>query len=108
MPTGYAVALQEHFHDKLNQKWRLLTICHEGVLTHAWMQDGQGTPIANSGLVASGLSVTRLSGLAFGATSLMSPDLLSQALSQRLKLAVQSSEEENGNLATTYANAFTA
>ncbi|MHC5306473.1 type VI secretion system Vgr family protein [Bartonella sp. LJL80] len=106
--TGHAVDLQEHPDKKLNQNWRLLTIRHEGVQPQAWMEDGQGAPMADTGLVAPGLPGTELSGLAFGTTSSMSPNLLKQALSRRMNLAVQSSEGEDAKLATTYANAFTA
>ncbi len=106
--TGHAINLEEHPDDKLNQNWRLLTIRHEGVQPQAWMEDGQGAPIADTGLVAPGLPGTELSGLAFGTTSSMSPNLLKQALSRRMNLAVQNSNGDDAQLATTYANAFTA
>ncbi|MCT6835867.1 hypothetical protein [Bartonella apis] len=106
--TGHAINLEEHPDDKLNQNWRLLTIRHEGVQPRAWMEDGQGAPIADTGLVAPGLPGAELSGLAFGTTSSMSPNLLKQALSRRMNLTVQNSNGDDAQLATTYANAFTA
>ena len=105
--TGHGVTLEEHPDNKLNQKWRLLTIRHEGVQPQAWEEDGQGAPLADTGLVAPGLAATTLSGLSFGITSSASPNLLTQALSRRMNLALQTSKEDNASLATLYANAFT-
>lgn len=105
--TGHGITLEEHPDNKINQKWRLLTIRHEGVQPQAWEEDGQGVPLADTGLVAPGLAATTLSGLSFGITSSASPNLLTQALSRRMNLALKTSGEDNASLATLYANAFT-
>ncbi|UXN04804.1 type VI secretion system Vgr family protein [Bartonella sp. HY406] len=103
--TGHAITLFEHPDDRLNQKWRLLTIRHEGVQPQAWGEDAQGIGMADTGIVAPGLHGTTLSGLSFGTTSSHSPNLLTQSLNRRMGLAVAGNNNASDN-ATVYANAF--
>ncbi|UXM96359.1 type VI secretion system tip protein VgrG [Bartonella sp. HY329] len=103
--TGHAITLFEHPDDRLNQKWRLLTIRHEGVQPQAWGEDAQGIGMADTGIVAPGLHGTTLSGLSFGTTSSQSPNLLTQSLNRRMGLAIASNNNGADN-ATVYANAF--
>ncbi|UXN04820.1 type VI secretion system tip protein VgrG [Bartonella sp. HY406] len=103
--TGHAITLFEHPDDRLNQKWRLLTIRHEGVQPQAWGEDAQGTGMADTGIVAPGLHGTTLSGLSFGTTSSQSPNLLTQSLNRRMGLAIAGNNNASDN-ATVYANAF--
>ncbi|UXN07874.1 type VI secretion system tip protein VgrG [Bartonella sp. HY761] len=103
--TGHAITLFEHPDDRLNQKWRLLTIRHEGVQPQAWGEDAQGIGMADTGIVAPGLHGTTLSGLSFGTTSSHSPNLLAQSLNRRMNLALQGNSSASDN-ATVYANAF--
>ncbi|UXN07857.1 type VI secretion system tip protein VgrG (plasmid) [Bartonella sp. HY761] len=103
--TGHAITLFEHPDDRLNQKWRLLTIRHEGVQPQAWGEDAQGIGMADTGIVAPGLHGTTLSGLSFGTTSSHSPNLLTQSLNRRMGLAIAGNNNASDN-ATVYANAF--
>ncbi|WP_315973226.1 type VI secretion system Vgr family protein [Bartonella sp. HY328] len=103
--TGHAITLFEHPDDRLNQKWRLLTIRHEGVQPQAWGEDAQGIGMADTGIVAPGLHGTTLSGLSFGTTSSQSPNLLTQSLNRRMGLAIAGNNNGSDN-ATVYANAF--
>ncbi|WP_315973225.1 MULTISPECIES: type VI secretion system tip protein TssI/VgrG [unclassified Bartonella] len=103
--TGHGITLFEHPDDRLNQKWRLLTIRHEGVQPQAWGEDAQGASMADTGIVAPGLHGTMLSGLSFGTTSSHSPNLLTQSLNRRMGLAIAGNNNGSDN-ATVYANAF--
>ncbi|WP_210276108.1 type VI secretion system tip protein TssI/VgrG [Bartonella sp. HY038] len=106
--TGHAVTITEHPDNKLNQKWRLLSIRHEGVQPQALSEDAQGITSAATSVVTPGLLGAEHSGLAFSMTNSKSPNLLNQALNPCKNLVFQSAVNQDVTLATLYANAFTA
>lgn len=111
--TGHSFTLNGHPDKKLNRKWRVLTVRHEGVQPQVLSEDAQGTPLTDTGLVAPALAGTALAGLSFGVTGSKSLYLLSQMFSRGVNLALHSSngKEAGGKeagQATLYANAFSA
>lgn len=106
--SGYSFTLKEHPDKKLNRKWRVLTVRHEGTQPQAWGEDAQGILLADTGIVAPGLAGTNLQGLSFGIAGSQGPNMLSHKLSHRMNLAAQSAKGEDADLATTYSCAFSA
>lgn len=106
--SGHNFTLTEHPNKNLNRKWRVLTLRHEGLQPQAWEGDAQGTPIADTGLVAPGLAGSAMSGLSFGISGSQSANMLSQMLVRRMNLALQSAQGEDAAAATIYACAFAA
>jgi len=106
--SGHGVTIMQHPDPSLNQKWRLLTIRHEGVQPQAMVEDAQGTVMERMGLVAPSLNGTgtSLAGLSFGISGSQSPGILNAMLSRKLGLAVQ--EGADGQHACLYACAFSA
>jgi len=92
--SGHGVTLTEHPDQELNQRWRLLTIRHEGVQPQVFGEDGQGAALVKSGLIAPSLNGVTLAGLSFGlsgsqSSGLHSPGVLNGFVSRGLGLAVQ-------------------
>jgi len=106
--SGHGFTLTEHPGQKLNQKWRVLTVRHEGMQPQAWGEDAQGTAKTDTGIVAPGLAGTTFAGLSFGISGSQNPNMLSQMVSRRMNLVIQSAEDKNAAQATIYANAFSA
>jgi len=107
--SGHGVMLSDHPDGELNQRWRLLTIRHEGVQPQAFGEDGQGAALAKTGLIAPTLNGVTLAGLSFGLSGSASPGLLNGLLSRGLGLAVQQGGlGEAVQDACLYSCAFTA
>jgi|GEM_PF-3234678 len=107
--SGHGVVLTDHPDEALNQKWRLLTIRHDGVQPQVFEEDGQGAGMSKAGLVAPTLGGMSLAGLSFGLKGSQSPGVLDGFFSQSLGLsAQQGGGGEAAPDACRYACAFVA
>jgi len=103
---GHQFALVDHPDPALNNKWRVLTIRHEGTQPQSWGEDAAVQTERRPVIAPPAIPGSEMSGAAFGIVRSRSAGLLETRFKHGLDLVALDNKE--AQTATTYACAFTA